>query len=445
MWQVQSIRLIQGREWMQTSILARALTICLVMSALTAVILPHTPVDLVSTLIGYGSDPIIHGCNVPLIVTVLILASLLGMYAIRRRSRAFAAKCKVGIPDALAIFSCIYTLYSITTTEKYGLWFNLIAFVCFYMIVMFADKSDSVRIIRIVALISSIQFVLGIVYYVAGHSSFHTPGFGARVGGSFQDPNAFYSLCIVAFPVILALYSYEKAPQKRIVYLSLSLIAMSALILTFSRAGWIAFGLAAVCLLRLRVFDKYLCLFSRGTLRMVVTLILVILFLCTGLIRTHGTLMGTRNDRSFRGRVEIWKVALNAYKRQPFFGTGLGTFPIVQDRFMSQTLMEFHPQNREAKSLYLNIMVEQGLMGISIYVYLVILISRETCVMLKYMDSSRDLIVGIRAALAAVSVAAIADSPVLQPGRPSATISVLVLLGCLCILPRAERQGEPIG
>lgn len=102
--------------------------------------------------------------------------------------------------------------------------------------------------------------VVGIVQYVygtltgAGETTDFSWQIGVRATGSFADPDAFAVFLLAAAFCALALAMEKHSARKKFFFYTVFLLAAVALVLTWSRAAWAAFGFGLFGCLALRKF-----------------------------------------------------------------------------------------------------------------------------------------------------------------------------------------------
>ncbi len=199
----------------------------------------------------------------------------------------------------------------------------------------------------------------------------------ARVGGIANDPNilaAFLNYCLF---VPLAFFLKEKGKFKKGLWIAVFLLAARALLGTFSRGGYLAFGVgiyAGALLMK----KKYW----------------IVLLIATAVLALHPKFLPSSMreriaqtfevssdpsagveqnlDKSNRDRIEIWKGAVQIIKEHPVFGIGYTLFKTtIKDYWPGRT--PFEPHNR-----YLFIGAEMGLPALGVYLWLLGMLATET-------------------------------------------------------------------
>jgi hypothetical protein len=86
-------------------------------------------------------------------------------------------------------------------------------------------------------------------------------------------------------------------------------------------------------------------------------------------IHTNGDVRSRLTDPGNNGRLDHWRVALDAFDREPLHGTGAGTYGITWARYRPITL-----KVEDAHSLYIELLSELGLPGLLFAVVAIVLV-----------------------------------------------------------------------
>jgi O-antigen ligase len=158
---------------------------------------------------------------------------------------------------------------------------------------------------------------------------------GARVSGLLIDPNAFGGLMTVA----LVLHLWTRPSLHRVWFRRggnmVTLVLMSALVLTFSRSAWIGFVVAVGVAVLVRGAEGLKPLPKRFGLAVIVAI--------TGILAVlPGALGLASRPEQISGRLVILRNALGDFLGSPVFGIGLGTFESKhQSNIVHNTVMWF--------------------------------------------------------------------------------------------------------
>lgn len=193
--------------------------------------------------------------------------------------------------------------------------------------------------------------------------------FTYRVGGLIGHPNLLAIFLAMLVPMgMCALFSPVSTIQKTILG-SICAMGVAALVLTLSRSGWISFGLAMAVLLwasfALSSMNKQYILSKMGFL----VCVLVLLALMSGPIIKRLT---QSDGGAVDFRWEWMTVSLRMILDRPFFGFGLNSFvwfmpPYTDYLNYGGVVEKFGTDLPVVHNIYLLIAVEQGLIGLGIF------------------------------------------------------------------------------
>jgi O-antigen ligase len=133
-------------------------------------------------------------------------------------------------------------------------------------------------------------------------------------------------------------------------------------------------------------------------------------------------------DRSVLGRFEIWKVGFRALVANMPFGVGFGRYAVAQSRAMTHSLESFNPMNFEAKSEFLNLLVETGVLGLALAISWFGFVVEAWKRRFKTVSGNPD-----SAFLVCYTICAFVDTPVFQSHSLSQTA---LFCACLALVKR---------
>jgi len=236
------------------------------------------------------------------------------------------------------------------------------------------------------------SFLLGIIIFIA-YLSFDAYLNGERVNNRLEgsgsadanQSNEFALLLAAVIPMLVTFLVNGTRNERIICFLSLPFV-VNAFILCNSRGGAVAF-IAAILYAIFLVADKKM---RRGMIVMMIAALPVVLFLADeAYIDRFTSLMGfgaaMEDEAQARqlssGRTEIWDYGIEMAKDYPF-GAGPNSFKKIARFYMPEDVLTFHPGAtygvRSAHNTYLQIIVEQGIIGLFIW----LLMCLHTCYIL---------------------------------------------------------------
>lgn len=191
---------------------------------------------------------------------------------------------------------------------------------------------------------------------------------GVRLIGPLSDPN-FYGLILVA---VLPLAVYRLLDETRLLYrlaaAGAALTILFAIVNTYSRGALVALFLSAVFLLWERRVRPASLLFIG-----LAGLLLWVIMPASSTQRLRNftnVLSGTSNvldESSLRGRASEFISGLMMFADHPILGVGLGNYPGQYQTYASELGLEYRAKPREAHSLYVEVLAETGLLGLTAF------------------------------------------------------------------------------
>ncbi len=184
--------------------------------------------------------------------------------------------------------------------------------------------------------------------------------------------NEWASLMLAFLPFPFIWYLREKEWASRWVLLVPSLTIFLSIVLSFSRGAYLALAVMALC------GTCFILLFARKYLPKLLIFSLVLLLftvaLCYPVRRSVGSTVSVFGNRSqvqsFQGRISIWQAAFRMFKNHPWTGTGANNYPLFQAPYLDHT--NSRPLSGRAFNTFLQLLAENGVIGFSVYVFLVL-------------------------------------------------------------------------
>lgn len=176
-----------------------------------------------------------------------------------------------------------------------------------------------------------------------------------RASGIFPDPHMFAFYLGISAP--LALFLFLSPDRYRRWWLTSFIIIVLADLLSFSRGGYLGLitGLSIF-------FVSYFLRFTvTWNIRHALLLVGILLTLCVFFLSPFGTRFFSSfssHDGSNTERLRLWEESLSFIAARPFFGTGLGNYPLAVKPSAS------YREPIYAHNLYLDIALETGIVGL---------------------------------------------------------------------------------
>lgn len=182
----------------------------------------------------------------------------------------------------------------------------------------------------------------------------------SRIYSAYENPNAFAEVLVFLIPVAVGLLLGARSPWWKLVGLVSAALGSLALVMTYSRASWVAFAVAAVV---------FVFLWNRKLLPLFLGLALA----CVPLLPSHVfnrilTIFNSGSDSSATSRIYLWEAAIDVLRRSPITGAGLGGDAA---RGAVWEFGSFHGSRgnfTHAHNMYLQLWLEHGLLGMVTFV-----------------------------------------------------------------------------
>ena len=306
-------------------------------------------------------------------LTLLCLASLI-VKAVTSKKFEFVTD---GLGFMVIAMLAIYLLAAICSFAPFKsiqIWAVYFAFMAFYFVVINTIKTrKQLKGILTVFCISGLLVCLyGIMQYVFGWNITQAwmdeemfEDIKMRIYSTLENPNVLGEYILLVLPVCIALMWKKKSLFAKAVFGAMAAVMGVALILTFSRGCWIGIMAAAAIFIT----------FAAGKLWGLALLVLpVIPMVLPQSIINRFASIGDMKDSSTSYRVYIWMGTLLLLKDFWLSGIGPGTeaFTQVYPFYSYSAVVAPHSHN-----LFLQILVESGVLGIVFFAALLILFFKQ--------------------------------------------------------------------
>ena len=194
---------------------------------------------------------------------------------------------------------------------------------------------------------------------------------GYRIMGTYGDPNFFAQVMLVIIPIALNRVIYEKRAAFKVLSGWALMVCFLTVVFTFSRGGFLA----------LCVVLGLLVLWRKPPLVVVLSGILILLLLIPFLPATYFDRIETileyipflgadvRTEVSLRGRMSEYAVGFQMFMDNPIFGIGYDNYAKNYLDYSMRIGLDPRRTERSAHSLYLEVLAEQGLLGLLLFGY----------------------------------------------------------------------------
>ncbi len=193
-----------------------------------------------------------------------------------------------------------------------------------------------------------------------------------RLAGPINEPNMWGQIVVAVLPLAIYRLLHEKSlGRKGLALLMITIMAVEVLN-TYSRGAYLAGLIVLILVLMSRRNKVAMALASLGLA------IVLFSFLPSSYKERFLTLSILTSDRgiygesSFRGRSSEMLAGLNMFYDHPILGIGAGNYPNNYLRYAQHLGIEVRYSEREAHSLYIQILAETGLLGIITFIGFVV-------------------------------------------------------------------------
>lgn len=295
------------------------------------------------------------------------------------------------------VWSGLSIFWSINYVRSIIEFLQLFCFLIVFLLVKNISK-NSIKIVIKTAYITGIGIsVFGILEYIIIK--------GSRITSTFGNPNplGIYLAMLFLFLLGYALQS-EDFDNKR--YFSIEVILLTGLILTASRGSILAL-IFSIPIVFIKIKKENLKKSFFHTIAVIGISIVIsnLIIFITPFIQEG---LGEKNliesvvrvesgiPTSVTGRLEFWKVALNLVKYNPIKGFGLGTF--FSAYYLEYNVNEWY--SRFAHNHYLQILVEQGIVGLLLFVSFISISLKNIVINILNNDNNKYTVGALSASLA---------------------------------------------
>lgn len=198
-----------------------------------------------------------------------------------------------------------------------------------------------------------------------------------RLTGPFANPNAYSQVLIVVIPLTLERLWHEKKFYLRLMAGTALFVCVLTIVYTFSRGGFLTL---------VATLSVLFVLFRPRAFPILITAAIAFVFLqfipssyidrVTTLFQLSSSRPSLVADQSFQGRLSENLAAIEMFRDRPLFGVGIGNYSIKYQDYSRAIGLDSRRVPRTPASLYLEILSEQGLVGIFIFIILLVYVFR---------------------------------------------------------------------
>ncbi len=250
------------------------------------------------------------------------------------------------------------------------------------------------RILNALIIVGSLFGVYGILQYNGIDLPIWIRNVGRnQVFGLFGNVNFFAEYLIIPLPIAVSLFFVSRNKFKKCL-LFIGILAMgTALMFTFTRGSYLAFGSALIVMFFLFLTSRDINFIKNNKKIFIIIIAAVIIITSLFFIPTPLSKSGTviskiksrisptqlTQDIAIRRRMATWNFTALMIKDRPLLGSGIGTFKYntlkYQAKFFGQgqnRSLYIHGFAVKAHNEYLQLWAELGIIGLGIFIWLII-------------------------------------------------------------------------
>ena len=226
-----------------------------------------------------------------------------------------------------------------------------------------------------------------------------------RLKSFYGNPNHFGGVLIMTLPFFFALaLDWTKEKKQRILASLFSLAGIFMLVFTQSRSSWLAL-----------LAGLFITIFLRNwKIALVFVLVLGLSFslvypVLPGYLKKRMASVVSWHETA--GRIDLWQAGLLMWQEKPLLGVGTGGYTYLLNNYLSTI------KGRETKTIltlphniYIYILAEHGLVGLSIFIYFLVLLGKKAYRLAKNLKEDNYFLgAGVLASLGALAVHLLTD------------------------------------
>jgi len=201
----------------------------------------------------------------------------------------------------------------------------------------------------------------------------------SRTSGSFGSPNDYSQIMLVLLPLAVDRFWNEKSRWMRILMAYAAVVIFSAIVLTFSRSGFVSLVMAGALFL----------VYYRPKLSALIPILLVGLLLIPFLPSEYSERMETLlllrpgsdynpvGEVSLRGRTSELIVGWMMFRDHPILGVGVENYPVHYQEYSRRVGLDPRTEQRSPHNLYVEVLAERGLLGFLFFLAILWVIYRS--------------------------------------------------------------------
>lgn len=194
---------------------------------------------------------------------------------------------------------------------------------------------------------------------------------GARLANGLLDPNEFAAVLLAGMALSVGVISLNKGrPVVQLLALTAGGVCLAGILLTASRGGLIALGVALV--FAILVAGRWRLAVGVGAAALVLIVGFYVNALASDQEQARITQVTRGETRVEEGRTTIWQVGWRVFQSQPVHGIGIGNFQTSSHHFLLRPGSlnrsdQIISANSVAHNTYLEVLAELGVVGLALF------------------------------------------------------------------------------
>jgi O-antigen ligase len=353
-----------------------------------------------------------------------------------------------GMKGAVTLPFIIFILYcslTIMVAEDYANYFKKLArmmgyFFLYLIVVDLSARQRNRQIMSYAIIVSAIVTIVPGLYFYFIYSDLYMKALqstdkGLSEVGIMSKNNFGFFCCYITF-FFIYLYLISKNSISKTMSFCMILVSTAVLIISYTRAAWLGF-LAAIPSM----------VFTSGNTKKAVLLLIPIIIIALGLspIVYYGAIKDITEKKEYGFSswhfrwAYAWPASVKAFYEKPFMGWGLGN--------NLYALSKAAKLNKTSHNDYLLVLVETGIIGLSLYLWLLLSLLLRTINGIRSAsdDASRFLCVASVGIFIAFLVGSAAEHLLQTPGATGYVITILAMAHGSVLAPEREQAQNVTG
>ncbi|MFC1541491.1 O-antigen ligase family protein [Candidatus Latescibacterota bacterium] len=192
-----------------------------------------------------------------------------------------------------------------------------------------------------------------------------------RSTGTFHNPNDLACFLMIGITIGFSLLIIKNTKiYTKLIIIAIIGVTSIALIASFSRGGWLSTFVAVIFIIVLQ--RKWSYVFLCGGIFALMLIVLSVKFphIILSTLERFGSIINPFSESSSSSRISLIKTGVWMWQDHPIFGVGGGGFRYYAFDYIDPNMPREVSSVREAHTLQVKILAEQGLIGISIATWL---------------------------------------------------------------------------